>query len=68
MDDATQNEFLPNDVWKEEYAEYITEKVRPKDIKAVYIPYFLKRFVTSKSKKIRYIDVESTWSKYDPAT
>lgn len=56
VNDAKENEFLPNDYNKGLYVEYVTSEVKPQDIKAVYIPNEYKDQVTISSDLIQYVD------------
>lgn len=56
VNDAKENEFLPNDYNKGLYVEYVTSEVKPQDIKAVYIPNEYKGQVTISSDLIKYVD------------
>lgn len=56
VDNAKPNEFSPNDVNKGLYEEYITDEVKPQDIKAVYIPKAYSDEVTVSSDLIKYVD------------
>lgn len=59
VDDAKENEFLPQDSNKGSYVEYITSEVKQQNITAVYIPKEFKGQVTIHSDLIQYVDYTS---------
>lgn len=56
VNDAEENEFLPNDYNKGLYVEYVTSEVKPQNITAIYIPNEYKEQVTISSDLIQYVD------------
>lgn len=56
VNDAEENEFLPNDYNKGSYVEYVTSEVKPQNITAIYIPNEYKEQVTISSDLIQYVD------------
>ena len=61
-----KNTIAENDVNRGQYEEYITDEVKPDEIKKAYIPKFLKRFIKFNSKKIKYVEVKGNWRQYNP--
>lgn len=53
--DAEENKIGENDVHKNDYKEYITDKVLPSEIKRIIIPEIFKKYVTIPE------DIEITW-------
>lgn len=56
VNDAEENEFLPNDYNKGLYVEYVASEVKPQNITAIYIPNEYKEQVTISSDLIQYVD------------
>lgn len=46
IDTATRSEMATNDQHKQDYIEYITDLVKPEEIKACFIPSAFRDFVT----------------------
>lgn len=69
LETATKNEIWENDVNKDRYEEYITSEVKAEEIRNIYIPIFLKRFVDKEIiDKVTFVDVTSNCYAFNSET
>lgn len=59
-ENAVKNEFMENDINKDFYDEYAKEKIKPKEIKKIYIPKIFKKQI-NKTDFLRGIENQVTW-------
>ena len=64
IESAQENELTSCDVNVGKYIEYITDKVSPEQIKAIYLPEFLKERIIERDKEKKLLpDFPVTWCK-----
>lgn len=64
---ATKNKIEENDVNRGKYNEYVVSEVKTNEIKNVYIPVFLKKFVDEKIKEVAtFVNVTSNCYAFNP--
>lgn len=57
---AVKTEFMPNDVNKDYYDEYIKKEIKPEEIKKIYIPKIFKKQI-NKTEFLNGIEDRITW-------
>ena len=64
-ENAVKTEFMPNDVNKDYYDEFIKEQIKPEEIKKIYIPRILKKqiektdFLNGLENSIIWVDLRN---------
>lgn len=64
VQEAELSEFTTYDVWQDFYTEYVVDRVKPEEIKAVYLPNIFDYGNSIEDKKIQLVDVEFDYYNY----
>ena len=64
VQEAELSEFTTYDVWKDFYTEYMVDRVKPEEIKAIYLPNIFDYGNSIEDKKIQLVDVEFNYYNY----
>jgi len=59
-ENAVKTEFMPNDVNKDYYNEYIKKEIKPEEIKKIYIPKIFRKQI-EKTDFLKGIENQVTW-------